>query len=72
MNESQRVLNGINDLTVRIETDYPELYQFLNENPMTIPSDPHPNMSLETLQEYLGDLRELIKHHLETHKKGAL
>lgn len=68
MNNLQRILSKITQLTKTIETNYPELYQFLDENPMTIPLESHPNIDKEVLQGYLESLNQLLKHHVETHK----
>jgi hypothetical protein len=59
----------ISKLTYQIETYYPELYRFLDENPMTLPITPYPKVDKIALQEYLESLRQLLKHHLDTHKK---
>ncbi|MEJ2584061.1 MAG: hypothetical protein P8Z38_03130 [Robiginitalea sp.] len=68
MNKLKKVLREITDLTFEIETNYPELYQYLDENPFTLPVSRHPHIDKAVLQEYLQGLRELLKHHLETHK----
>ncbi|AKA34274.1 hypothetical protein [Flagellimonas lutaonensis] len=67
MNDLKELLNEISDLTNTIETQYPELYQFLEEDPMTLPVARHPKVDKSTLEKYLQSLRELLKHHLETH-----
>jgi hypothetical protein len=68
MNDRQAILREIVRLTSNIETNYPELYRHLDENPMTIPSSPHPNLGVATLGEYLDYLKQLLKHHqLQTH-----
>jgi hypothetical protein len=67
MKTKGQILSEITDLTNKIETDYPELYGFLEEDPTTIPSIAHPDLSESTLTEYLESLKELVKHHLETH-----
>ena len=64
----QNILTEIFQLTKTIETDYPELYHFLEENPMTIPSESHPSIDKKILQDYLDSLRQLLKHHLDTRK----
>lgn len=71
MKDKQVLLNEIVQLTSDIETNYPELYHFLDENPMTIPSEPHPAIGSETLETYLEDLRQLLKNHLSTHEAGS-
>jgi hypothetical protein len=37
-------------LTLDIETNYPELYRFLDENPITIPSEVHPNIDKKSIE----------------------
>lgn len=68
MKELKILLQEITDLTFDIETNYPELYQYLDENPMTLPVSSHPHIDKAVMQEYLQGLRELLRHHLETHK----
>ncbi|WP_372793973.1 hypothetical protein [Lutibacter sp.] len=67
MNNLQSILNEISQLIKTIETNYPELYQFLDENPTTIPSEKNPTIDKKVLQEYLESLKQLLKHHIETH-----
>ncbi len=69
MKEERQILSEITTLTNKIETDYPELYRFLDENPITIPSSEHPDLNKKTLEGYLEDLKDLLKHHLQTHTK---
>ena len=69
MNALQIILKEITTLTTMMETEYPELYQFLDENPMTIPATNHPHIDIVVLKEYLESLKGLLQHHLETHKK---
>lgn len=68
MTNSSSILNKITQLTSNIETNYPELYRFLDENPLTLPNESHPNLDQNTLRSYLDSLKQLLKHHLETHK----
>lgn len=70
MNALQIMLKEITTLTTMMETEYPELYQFLDENPMTIPATNHPHIDIVVLKEYLESLKGLLQHHLETHKKN--
>ena len=70
MNALQIILKEITTLTTMMETEYPELYQFLDENPMTIPATNHPHIDIVVLKEYLESLKGLLQHHLETHKKN--
>lgn len=65
------ILKEITQLTTNFETNYPELYRTLDENPMTLPVSKHPHMDKEVMQEYLESLKQLLKHHLETHKNNS-
>jgi hypothetical protein len=69
MKQLQGVLKEITQLTNTIESNYPWLYRTLDENPMTIPATEHPHINKEVMQEYLESLKQLLKHHLETHQK---
>ena len=70
MKKLHALLTEINELTNRIKTVYPELYRFLDENPLTLPITAHPKVDKEALEEYLESLRQLLKHHKETHIKN--
>ncbi|TLP81800.1 hypothetical protein [Maribacter sp. ACAM166] len=70
MKNSKQILEEITTLTTKIETDYPELYRYLDEEPLTLPEKPHPKMDEEQLNDYLESLQQLLKHHLETHELG--
>ncbi len=68
MKTLRELLTDITNLTTNIETNYPELYKFLGEMPITIPSTDHPDINIAIMQDYLSSLKQLLKHHLETHK----
>ncbi len=70
MKDLHNILREIIQLTTNIETNYPELYRFLDENPMTIPATKHPHVDKVVMQEYLESLKQLLQHHLETHKNN--
>ncbi|TXE16080.1 hypothetical protein ES692_14280 [Psychroserpens burtonensis] len=61
-------LREISEITTNIETNYPELYRTLDENPMTIATSNHPHVDKRAMQEYLESLKQLLEHHLATHK----
>ncbi|MCH4824235.1 hypothetical protein ML462_13740 [Gramella lutea] len=65
MTLSVKILEQINKLTLKLETEYPELYSFIDEEPITIPSFEHPDISNKVLRDYLESLKALIR----THKK---
>ena len=67
MKNLHKLFREITLLTTNIETNYPELYQYLDENPMTIPVEDHPDIDVGIMQDYLMSLKDLLRHHLETH-----
>ncbi len=68
MKKLQQLTKEVNEMTLKIELEYPELYQFLNENPVTIPNAGHPVVNTQILSDYLDSLREILQHHIESHK----
>lgn len=68
MKNLKSTLSEISQLIKTIETNYPELYQFLDENPITIPSEKSPTIDNKVMQEYLESLKQLVKHHIATHQ----
>ncbi|SDS19169.1 hypothetical protein SAMN05216503_2268 [Polaribacter sp. KT25b] len=68
MKNLNKILTEITQLTNTIETKYPELYRDLDENPMTIPSNNHPQMDKKIMEEYLDSLKQLLEHYLQEEK----
>ncbi|TXD52014.1 MULTISPECIES: hypothetical protein [unclassified Polaribacter] len=60
----QSIRIEITELTTTIETNYPELYKNLDENPITLPERNHADTDKQVLQDYLESLKQLIKHHI--------
>ena len=69
METIQSIEDKILKLTDTIEKDYPELYAYLDENPVTMPSSDHPKISIAVMEDYLKSLQQILKHHIETHNK---
>ena len=67
MKTKRQILEEINELTFTIESRYPELYQFLDESPETLPVDEHPEMSRETFGIYLAGLKQVLRQYEKTH-----
>lgn len=72
MNNLKNILTEITQLTYNIETNYPELYQTLDENPMTIPSTNDPHIDTDIMEEYLESLKQILKKYLETKKSKTI
>ncbi|MGA8854289.1 MAG: hypothetical protein WB492_08950 [Christiangramia sp.] len=49
MPDLKSILKEIYDITYTIEKDYPELYKYLDEEPITIPAFKHPNMNKQLM-----------------------
>jgi len=67
MEQITRILNEITTITLEIETKYPEIYKFLDEDTITLPFREHPKITSEVLLNYLESLKQLLWHHKETH-----
>ncbi|MDH3650362.1 MAG: hypothetical protein OEQ53_11800 [Saprospiraceae bacterium] len=55
--KTQNLIDEINRMTVKLETEYPELYQHLDELPLTISNGPV-SLGDADLINYLESLRE--------------
>lgn len=69
MKTLQDIQNQIIRLTTSIEVNYPELYATLDENPITIPSEVHPEMNINIMEDYLKSLKQILKQYSKTHNK---
>ncbi|MBJ6368455.1 hypothetical protein [Snuella sedimenti] len=63
MGSSEETLSKISKLTREIETNYPGLYKYLDESPMTIPNEAHPNIDAASMDEYLETLERLLSDY---------
>ena len=63
MEHVKTLLTKISELTRDIETNYPELYQYLDENPITIPNESNPKIDSQELQNYYNSLKDLLEKH---------
>ena len=71
MKTLQELTKEISSLTLKIEQEYPELYQYLDENPITICNIQHPKMTIKVMHQYLDALKQLLEHYILSHKKAA-
>ncbi|WP_055443463.1 hypothetical protein [Lacinutrix himadriensis] len=68
MKDLHNILTEITQLTNKIETNYPELYRSLDENPLTLPVSESPHMDKKVMAEYLEGLKQLLGHYVEEEK----
>lgn len=61
--------NQIIRLTTSIKVNYPELYATLDETPISVPSEAHPDMTIQVMEDYLESLKQILKHYVKTHNK---
>lgn len=66
----EKELNSkILNITLKINEHYPELSQYLEEMPVTIPVDKKPEISLHILSAYYNSLEVLLNNYIEEHPK---
>ncbi|EGV43122.1 hypothetical protein BZARG_1018 [Bizionia argentinensis JUB59] len=65
MKKVKDLLTEISTVTRDIETNYPAIYDHLDEIPMTIPDQENPNINAKELENYLDSLKEIIKKYKE-------
>lgn len=72
--ETEKELNTkIIDVTMQIQKEFPELSKYLNEMPITIPTDKNPEISSSILKIYYESLlRLLTSYRLEIAQKKLL
>ena len=60
--KTEKELNAkIISLTLKIQEKHPELSKFLEEMPVTIPSESNPEINIKILKEYIESLKNLLK-----------
>lgn len=60
--KTEKELNArIMELTNKIREERPELVKYIDEMPITIPSDSDPEISQKILKDYIISLKDLLK-----------
>ena len=67
----QALIQKISEIIRQIESEYPELYRYLDENPITLPKTKHPKVNEEVLDEYLRSLELLLRNHKKSHPRNS-
>jgi hypothetical protein len=50
------------EVTMKIQQKHPELMNFLNEMPVTIPNEKHPHINISVLKKYYESLLSVLEH----------
>lgn len=67
--ETEEELNAkIMKVTMVIQENYPELSKYLNEMPITLPVDTHPEVNIKNLQKYYDSLLTLFRNYVAEHQ----
>jgi hypothetical protein len=66
--ESEKELNSkILEITMTIKEKYPELYEHLEEMPVTLPDIEYPEINSKNLRAYYDSLTSLLKSFMNKH-----
>lgn len=60
-------MQEIIQITTEIETDYPELYRYLEETPLFLGNVKEGNVNSKDLEYYLETLKTQLYNHIKTH-----
>lgn len=67
--ETDDDINGkILKITMVIQDNYPELSKYLNEMPITIPIEQHPEINSKNLEKYYNTLLSLFRNYVAEHQ----
>jgi hypothetical protein len=69
MKKINQLMQEIIRLTSNIETNYPELYRYLDETPLSLGNATSKEISTTDLENYLNTLKEQLHEHIVTHNK---
>ena len=69
MKKLNQLMQEIIEITSLIETQYPELYKYLDETPVYICETEQKSICTKDLEDYLETLKQQLKNHIESHKK---
>lgn len=66
--EAEKELNSrILQITMKIKDKYPELSKYIEEMPVTIPDEKHPEITLQNLKIYNDSLNSILNKYILEH-----
>ena len=68
MGTEEDINSKILKITMVIHENYPELSKYLNEMPVTIPIDSHPEVNQKNLEKYYETLLSLFRNYVAEHQ----
>jgi hypothetical protein len=66
-NNEKDLNSKILKITMTIQNHYPELSKYLDEMPVTIPTEKNPKMTLKILSQYYESLNSMLNKYLLEH-----
>jgi hypothetical protein len=63
MEEIKTINAKILEITLKIQKKYPELTKYIEEIPVTIPTEKKPEINLKTLKDYYNTLLIVAQHY---------
>jgi hypothetical protein len=67
MNTEDEISAKITELTLHIQEKYPELYEHIDEMPVTNPDKNHPDINKKILQDYYDKLHSMMIRYAQEH-----
>ncbi len=65
-----KLMQEIIQLTTEMETNYQELYKFLDETPLFLSNKKDNEICAADFEKYLETLKDQMLNHIETHSKS--
>lgn len=72
MKSIQQLMHDIIQLTTEMETNFPELYNYLDETPIPLGETIEKEISTQDLTQYLETLKTQLSHHIQTHRNQKI
>lgn len=70
--ETEKDMNSkILEITMNIKNQYPELSKYLEEMPVTIPDEKHPEITLKSLNAYYNSLTTILNRYILEHQNNS-
>lgn len=66
MDKDLQIMEEIIKITSEIETDYPELYKYLDETPISVGNITEEDISNSDLENYLNTLKWHLSNHIKS------